>query len=89
MSIHVAHVAGVAHPAASRARSQRVPPVLLLLLALGCPTKRAELCLRCKASANQVYLLQSTLQRFKRCKVPDFAKAMGHEAKCKLHNNCR
>jgi len=23
-----------------------------------------------------------------RCKVPDFAKAMGHEAKGKLHNNC-
>jgi len=25
----------------------------------------------------------------KRCKVPDFAKAMGHEEKWKLHNNCR
>lgn len=24
-----------------------------------------------------------------RCKVPDFARAMGHEAKWKLHNNCR
>jgi hypothetical protein len=24
-----------------------------------------------------------------RCKVPDFAKAMGHEAKWKEHNNCR
>jgi hypothetical protein len=24
-----------------------------------------------------------------RCKVPDFAKAMGHEAKWKLHNNCK
>jgi hypothetical protein len=24
-----------------------------------------------------------------RCKVPDFAKAMGHEDKWKLHNNCR
>ena len=23
-----------------------------------------------------------------RCKVPDFAKAMGHEEKWKLHNNC-
>ena len=23
-----------------------------------------------------------------RCKVPDFAKAMGHEAQWKLHNNC-
>jgi hypothetical protein len=23
-----------------------------------------------------------------RCRVPDFAKAMGHEAKWKLHNNC-
>jgi hypothetical protein len=23
-----------------------------------------------------------------RCKVPEFAKAMGHEAKWKLHNNC-
>ena len=24
-----------------------------------------------------------------RCKVPDFAKAMGHEAQWKLHNNCQ
>jgi len=24
-----------------------------------------------------------------RCRVPDFAKAMGHEEKWKLHNNCR
>lgn len=24
-----------------------------------------------------------------RCQVPDFAKAMGHEAKWKLHNNCK
>ena len=24
-----------------------------------------------------------------RCKVPDFAKAMGHEGKWKLHNNCK
>jgi hypothetical protein len=24
-----------------------------------------------------------------RCKVPDFAKAMGHEEKWKLHNNCK
>lgn len=24
-----------------------------------------------------------------RCKVPDFAKAIGHEEKWKLHNNCR
>ena len=24
-----------------------------------------------------------------RCKVPQFAKAMGHEDKWKLHNNCR
>lgn len=24
-----------------------------------------------------------------RCKVPDFAKALGHEDKWKLHNNCR
>jgi len=24
-----------------------------------------------------------------RCKVPDFAKAIGHEAKWKLHNNCK
>jgi hypothetical protein len=24
-----------------------------------------------------------------RCKVPDFAKAIGHEAKWKLHNNCQ
>jgi hypothetical protein len=24
-----------------------------------------------------------------RCRVPDFAKAIGHEEKWKLHNNCR
>jgi hypothetical protein len=24
-----------------------------------------------------------------RCKVPDFAKALGHEAQWKLHNNCK
>jgi hypothetical protein len=24
-----------------------------------------------------------------RCKVPEFAKALGHEDKWKLHNNCR
>lgn len=24
-----------------------------------------------------------------RCKVPDFAKALGHEAMWKLHNNCQ
>ena len=24
-----------------------------------------------------------------RCRVPDFAKAMGHEEKWKLHNNCK
>jgi hypothetical protein len=24
-----------------------------------------------------------------RCKVPNFAKAMGHEEKWKLHNNCK
>lgn len=24
-----------------------------------------------------------------RCKVPDFAKAIGHQDKWKLHNNCR
>lgn len=24
-----------------------------------------------------------------RCKVPDFAKAVGHEEKWKLHNNCK
>ncbi len=24
-----------------------------------------------------------------RCKVPDFAKALGHEEKWKLHNNCK
>jgi hypothetical protein len=24
-----------------------------------------------------------------RCKVPDFAKAMGHEEKWKLHNHCK
>jgi hypothetical protein len=29
------------------------------------------------------------LSEIARCKVPDFAKAMGHEAKWKLHNNCR
>ena len=24
-----------------------------------------------------------------RCKVPEFAKALGHEEKWKLHNNCK
>jgi hypothetical protein len=24
-----------------------------------------------------------------RCKVPDFAKALGHEEMWKLHNNCK
>jgi hypothetical protein len=24
-----------------------------------------------------------------RCKIPDFAKAIGHEEKWKLHNNCK
>jgi hypothetical protein len=24
-----------------------------------------------------------------RCKIPDFAKALGHEEKWKLHNNCK
>jgi hypothetical protein len=24
-----------------------------------------------------------------RCKVPDFAKALGHEQMWKLHNNCK
>jgi hypothetical protein len=24
-----------------------------------------------------------------RCKVPEFAKALGHEDKWKLHNNCQ
>ena len=28
-------------------------------------------------------------QEAERCKVPDFAKAMGHEEKWKLHNNCK
>lgn len=28
-------------------------------------------------------------KEIERCKVPDFAKAMGHEEKWKLHNNCR
>lgn len=29
------------------------------------------------------------LADIERCKVPDFAKAMGHEEKWKLHNNCK
>lgn len=29
------------------------------------------------------------LAEAERCKVPDFAKAMGHEEKWKLHNNCK
>ncbi|MDO9144353.1 DUF4395 domain-containing protein [Rhodoferax sp.] len=29
------------------------------------------------------------LAEIERCKVPDFAKAMGHEEKWKLHNNCK
>jgi hypothetical protein len=29
------------------------------------------------------------LAEAERCKVPDFAKAMGHESQWKLHNNCK
>ena len=29
------------------------------------------------------------LAEVERCKVPDFAKALGHEEKWKLHNNCK
>lgn len=31
----------------------------------------------------------ATPAQAERCKVPDFAKAMGHEEKWKLHNNCK
>ena len=36
-------------------------------------------------SGQSVTLDQAEIER---CKVPDFAKAMGHEAKWKMHNNC-
>ena len=32
---------------------------------------------------------QAVAAEVERCKVPEFAKAMGHEDKWKLHNNCR
>ena len=38
------------------------------------------------APAGQV--LPASSAEVERCKVPDFAKAIGHEAKWKLHNNC-
>lgn len=47
-------------------------------------------------ASSQITPKQSTLtavtpssQSSDRCKVPDFAKAMGHEEKWKLHNNCQ
>ena len=32
--------------------------------------------------------LKTIIREAERCKVPDFAKALGHEAKWKLHHNC-
>lgn len=47
-------------------------------------------------ASSQITPKQSTLpavpssaQSSDRCKVPDFAKAIGHEEKWKLHNNCQ
>jgi len=39
-------------------------------------------------SAPAAPVLPTGSAEVERCKVPDFAKAIGHEAKWKLHNNC-
>ena len=39
-------------------------------------------------SAPAAPVLPASSAETERCKVPEFAKAMGHEAKWKLHNNC-
>ena len=38
---------------------------------------------------NEVMNKEVDAKEVERCKVPDFAKAMGHEEKWKLHNNCK
>ena len=38
---------------------------------------------------NQSMHKELDAKEIERCKVPDFAKAMGHEEKWKLHNNCK
>jgi hypothetical protein len=38
---------------------------------------------------NEVINKEIDAKEAERCKVPDFAKAMGHEEKWKLHNNCK
>jgi hypothetical protein len=41
------------------------------------------------AIPNEVINKEVDAREAERCKVPDFAKAMGHEEKWKLHNNCK
>lgn len=41
------------------------------------------------AVSNEVINKELDAKEAERCKVPDFAKAMGHEEKWKLHNNCK
>ena len=41
------------------------------------------------AGCNALAYLLADPAEAERCKVPDFAKAMGHEEKWKLHNNCK
>jgi hypothetical protein len=41
------------------------------------------------AAPNEVMNKEVDAKEVERCKVPDFAKAMGHEEKWKLHNNCK
>ena len=39
-------------------------------------------------AANERCTLELDAAEAERCTVPEFAKAMGHEEKWKLHNNC-
>jgi hypothetical protein len=41
------------------------------------------------AAPSEVINQEADAKEAERCKVPDFAKAMGHEEKWKLHNNCK
>jgi hypothetical protein len=41
------------------------------------------------AAPNEVTNKEVDAKEVERCRVPDFAKAMGHEEKWKLHNNCK
>ncbi len=65
-----------------------VPLVLLALLVVVSheKTRAVPAALPAPKASDQPAALDPA--EIERCKVPDFAKAMGHEAKWKLHNNC-